>query len=370
MSWTTQLSRGCAALCLSLTAFAAQGAAAYSNMYVFGDSLSDSGNDFVRLANPDPATLLPPVDLPASAYYTDGTNTGRFTNGLNYVDQLAASFGLTLTPSVSGGNNYAHGGARSEYVRPDLALYKAQSFNEQIGSYLASSGGVMDPNALYVLWIGANDMSDAAVTSLMMGGNLAPIGGQIVQTIGDPTKIGDPTAPGDILSALLTLQTLGARNFLIGNSPDLSLTPAVRQLGAMYGPKVEPLFQAVSAGFNATLAYSLPFYTLPTSSVTIFDAFALQTEMTNNPAAYGLTNVSGACYDGPIEGIPGANPADHMCSTPNEYLYFDAEHPSATLHYWAANALYAQLVPEPAGWALSLTALGLMGFVSRRRARR
>ena len=28
MSWTTQLSRGCAALCLSLTAFAAQGAAA------------------------------------------------------------------------------------------------------------------------------------------------------------------------------------------------------------------------------------------------------------------------------------------------------------------------------------------------------
>lgn len=53
--------------------------------------------------------------MPASSYYTDGTNTGRFTNGLNYADRLADSFGLTLTPSTPpiGGNNYAHGGARS-----------------------------------------------------------------------------------------------------------------------------------------------------------------------------------------------------------------------------------------------------------------
>ena len=44
MSWTTRLSRGAAALALSFTALAAQ-AGPYSNMYVFGDSLSDSGND-------------------------------------------------------------------------------------------------------------------------------------------------------------------------------------------------------------------------------------------------------------------------------------------------------------------------------------
>lgn len=365
MSWTTRLSRGAAALCLSLTALGAQGATAYSNMYVFGDSLSDSGNDLLLIG-----------DVPSPDYYTDGTNIGRFTNGLNYADRLAASFGLTVTPATTTAtalppqptapivnrNNYAHGGARTYGIWPQLEAIGGLGFNAQIDRYVNDAGGIADPNALYVLWIGANDMSDLAVSVLDPRKDEAQIKAEISQGVGDTV--------GDIVTAFVTLQGLGAKNFLIGNSPDLSLTPAVRQLGAMYGPKVEPLFQAVSAGFNATLAYSLPFYTLPTSSVTIFDAFALQTEMTNNPAAYGLTNVSGACYDGPIEGIPGANPADHMCSTPNEYLYFDAEHPSATLHYWAANALYAQLVPEPAGWALSLTALGLMGFVSRRRARR
>lgn len=358
MSLTTRLSRGAAALCLSLTAFAAQGAAAYSNMYVFGDSLSDGGNDFVRLANPDPATLLPPIDLPASAYYTDGTNTGRFTNGLNYVDRLAASFGLTLTPSVTGGNNYAHGGARSEYVRPDLAVYKAQSFNEQIDSYLATSGGVMDPNALYVLWIGANDMADALTKSLLLGGDPAPVIHEISQTV------------GDIVTALVTLETLGARNFLIGNSPDLSLTPAARDVAALYGPSVSTLFRGASAGFNATLASNLPLYKLPTASVTIFDAFALQTAMTANPAAYGLTNVTTACYDGQVDGsaTPG-NPTVTECANEGEYLYYDMEHPSAVLHDWAARTIYAQLVPEPAGWALTLTALGLMGFMGRRRAR-
>ena len=95
MSWTTHLSRGAAALCLSLTALGAQGATAYSNIYVFGDSLSDSGND-----------LFLTKGVPSPLYYSDGSNTGRFTNGLNYVDRLAASFGLTLAPSATGGTNY------------------------------------------------------------------------------------------------------------------------------------------------------------------------------------------------------------------------------------------------------------------------
>lgn len=357
MSWTIRLSRGAAALMLSLTALGAQ-AGPYSNMYVFGDSLSDSGNDLQLFAHPDPALSLPPADLPASTYYTDGTNTGRFTNGLNYADRLAASFGLALTPSVMGGNNYAHGGARSEYVRPDVALYKAQSFNQQIDSYLIKSGGMVDPNALYVLWIGANDMADALITSLMLGGDPTPVVDEISQTV------------GDIITAFVTLEALGAKNFLIGNSPDLSLTPAARDLAALYGPGVSTLFQGASASFNATLTSNLPFYTLPTSSVTMFDAFALQTAMTSNPAAYGLSNVTSACYDGQVDGSPTpGNATVSECPNEDKYLYYDMEHPSAVLHDWAARLIYDQLVPEPAGWALTLTALGLMGFIGRRRAR-
>ena len=346
MSWTTRLSRGAAALALSFTALAAQ-AGPYSNMYVFGDSLSDSGNDLKIVG-----------DVPAPDYYTDGPNRGRFTNGLNYADRLAANFGLTLTPSELGGNNYAYGGARSEYVRDDLLPFGGLSFNEQIDAYLRKSGHAADPNALYVLWIGANDMADALAKSLMLGGDLTPVVDEISQTV------------GDIVTAFVTLETLGARNFLIGNSPDLSLTPAARDLAALYGSGVETLFRGASAGFNATLASNLPLYTLPTASVTIFDAFALQTAMTANPAAYGLTNVTSACYDGQVDGSPTpGNATVTECANEGEYLYYDMEHPTAVLHDWAARLIYAQLVPEPAGWALTLTALGLMGFMGRRRAR-
>jgi hypothetical protein len=53
------------------------------------------------------------------------------------------------------------------------------------------------------------------------------------------------------------------------------------------------------------------------------------------------------------------------CPNESEYLYYDMEHPSAVLHDWAARTIYAQLVvPEPGELALSLTALGLMGFMA------
>jgi hypothetical protein len=52
------------------------------------------------------------------------------------------------------------------------------------------------------------------------------------------------------------------------------------------------------------------------------------------------------------------------CPNESEYLYYDLEHPSAVLHDWAARTMYAQLVPEPGELALSLTALGLMGFMA------
>jgi hypothetical protein len=77
-------------------------ASAFTSLYAFGDSLTDVGNDYAVTFN----------TVPAPAIYTDGTNTGRFTNGLNYLDVLAGDLGLgPLTPSVSGGTVYAYGGA-------------------------------------------------------------------------------------------------------------------------------------------------------------------------------------------------------------------------------------------------------------------
>ena len=56
----------------------------FSELFVFGDSLSDQGNVSLLTGG-----LIPPNE------YTDGTYHGRFTNGLNYIDRLAANLGLT-----------------------------------------------------------------------------------------------------------------------------------------------------------------------------------------------------------------------------------------------------------------------------------
>ena len=350
MAWRERGYRGVVALSLALAGSLAQ-AGPYSAMYVFGDSLSDSGNDF----------KITSQRVPSPTFYTDGNinNNGRFTNGLNYADRLAADFGLTLAPSLTpGGTNYAYGGARSEYVRPDMDAYGALSFNEQIGEYLGRAGKVADPDALYVLWIGSNDIADAIDKSLRAGGDPTPIQQEISQTI------------GDIVNAFVTLEGFGARHFLVGNVPDLSLTPSVRSLAAVLGKGVTDVARGASVGFNTALSFYLPASTLPTSDLTMFDAFALQTAMTEHPVDYGLSNVTSACYTGQVDGtaIPGAG-ALTQCANPNEHLYFDMEHPSAALHEWAARTIYAQFVPEPAQWALSFTALGLLGFMTRRQLR-
>ena len=187
------------------------------------------------------------------------------------------------------------------------------------------SGHAADPNALYVLWIGANDMSDAAVTSFADGGAIWRRSvGKSSRRLAIPRKLVTRRLT-DILVGLLTLQTLGARNFLIGNSPDLSLTPAARGLAAYFGSGVSDRFPGASVGFNRP---GRDAYTLPTSSVTLFDAFALQTAMTDNPAAYGLTNVTGPATTArsTARRLAGSATANE-CPNEGEYLYYDTGTP-------------------------------------------
>lgn len=313
----------------------------YSNLYVFGDSLSDVGNDLQVTGGA----------VPTATYYTDGSATGRFTNGLNYVDHLAAGLGLSLTASLAGGTDYAYGGARLNSVNVGLPP-TALSFNQQLASY-ETAHAQADPNALYVLWIGANDMSDAI---------LARAGGD---TTAIPTAIGVTTQ--GIASAIQTLAASGATHFLIPNLPDLSLTPAARSFGS---PQLSALAQGASMAFNATLASTLaPLEAAGTLDIRSFDVLALQTAVTNNPGAYGFSNVSAACYTGEVDGTarPVGGPAPTVCASPDSYMYWDYEHPTAALHVLLGQSALAAAVPEPASWLM--LALGLSGLPLLRRRR-
>ena len=134
----------------------------FSKLYVFGDSLSDTGNDFVLSGGNVP----PPTR----------SDNGRFSNGTVWVETVADAFGInpshfvpSLSPNATPANflagyslNYAYGGSATglQNTTPD-GLLTVRGLLGQVAdftSFATAAGGVSDPaHSLYTLWSGAND---------------------------------------------------------------------------------------------------------------------------------------------------------------------------------------------------------------------
>ena len=291
--------------------------ASYSQVYFFGDSLTDTGNLYASSGEVFPVS--PP-------YYGGG-----FSNGPLWSQAFANALGFSSTPALSGGNNFAWAGATVvDYGRPQPEI------PQQLGMYLGATGGAADPGALYVIMGGGNDINDAganpatAATSIMAAAN----------------------AVNDMVNSLYFA---GARNILVGNLPDIGLTP--RAIAG--GPAVAAGATALSQLFNVTLSSLLVITEAANTGldVDLLDMYTLLTDAVANPSMYGFANVTSACKDGEL-GLPGV-----VCSDPDAYLFWDSFHPSARAHdLIAQTALRA--VPEPAAILLLAAALLSLLIVS------
>lgn len=295
--------------------------AAPSQIVVFGDSLSDTGNLFTALG------------VPPSPYFN-----GRFSNGPNWVERLAGSFGLPVLPSLGGGTNYAFGGATTGPTggTPPSLLDQFAGYN--------TAHSVADPNALYVVWGGGNDMRDA------LG-------------LGTLTAISNAatTAVANLQTILTGLSTSGARHFLVPNLPDLSKIPSVSSLGSAAATFAA---SSASASFNGDLAAMLAGLA-PTFAgrIATLDVFGILNSVIASPAAFGLTNVSAQCFSG------SPTTLGVVCTNPDSYLFWDGIHPTAQGHAILAN-FAIQAVPEPA--TILIFVIGLLGLAmtARRTAAR
>ena len=314
-----------AAALVSLVSASHAAAPAFSSMVVFGDSLSDTGNVYKALGRLYPFT--PPYDQ------------GRFSNGPVAVEHLAAGLGLNSTFY-----NFAFGGALSgtEGALPGTGLQRQVGY---YGSILQQYGVGADPNGLFVVWGGGNDLRDLIF-------NLPTTVAEAVQAV--------DTVVANLRGIVDNLHGLGARNFLLPNMPDLGLTPDA--LGDGKGP----LGKVVSTVFNQRLAqaYGSLAAQLQGERFYQFDTFGAQQMLMDSAAALGFTNLSAPCLDHLL-----------FCNA-DQFLFWDALHPTARVHRILGEGMLVALsppqalqasqiqllspVPEPQTWLLMAAGLALL----------
>jgi len=291
-----------AALALAAApAFAQAGAASndhpYSQTVFFGDSLTDSGHfrpTLIQVAGPDAALV------------------GKFTTNpwLVWSEYLADFYGTDATSENQGGTNYAVGGARSG---TDVVgeLGPTPSMATQVANYLSATGGVADPNALYTVWGGNNDVF-AAVATAVAGGDPAPvIGGAVAAQVG----------------VVGTLKAAGAEYILVPTIPDIGLTPGFRA----QGPAAQGAGTQLSAAYNDALFGAFAQAGL---RVIPLDTFHLFQEVAANPEAFGFSNITGtACQPQITAQSLTCNPNTYVSpDAATSYAFADGVHPSGAAH--------------------------------------
>lgn len=315
-------------LALTFASGAAQ-ALPYSNLVIFGDSLVDSGNNAVIFDTVTPTPIGSPTFDPTEPYASN-----RYSNGPVWVEQFAASLGLSAQASLLGGTNFAFGGARTGPAGSSFPF----SLTDQVEMFLGGSGGVAQGDALYVVAGGGNNARDAF--ELAAGG-------------GDPTAIIEAFVT-DIATILTRLSGAGARDILLVNVPNIGVTPAIQA----FGPGAAAGASAIAAGMNTELDGVLAGL-LPSllADVKVFDFYSTVTQTVADPSAFGLTDVTSACAFSVA-----------CIANPDTTLFWDGIHPTTAGHALIARAAIAVAIPEPSSLALML----IVGFaiVARRITRR
>jgi outer membrane lipase/esterase len=245
------------AIATTLLFSTAAAATDFSNVIVFGDSLSDGGNISLATA----PGIQPPL---------------RFTTnpGTTAAENVAAGLGFTLAPSVAGGTDFAWGGAG--FVNNVAAV---PTIPQQLQMYLGANGGKADSHALYQVWGGANDIF------------------YLSSALTDPNAIaaGAVNAAQTELGLLGGLQAAGARYVVVYNLPDLGKTPSAAAGGAAAQAGASQL----AVLYNGVLSSGLGQLSNNGLNIIPVNTYALLNEVIANPSAYGFSNVTApACGAG------------------------------------------------------------------------
>jgi len=292
---TRQIVLVCTVLtCLILSPFAAHAANPHFDaIFVFGDSYCDVGNIFLASGGAQP---------PSPPYFN-----GRFSNGPLFVEHIASAWGLPMKPSLQGGTDYAFGGALVTAPVPIGGGAFIPSVPQQVALYLSQHGGKADPNALYLLEGGGNDIIDAAGA-------------------GSPQQLGFQIALG-IATSEAILRAAGARNFLIPKIFNVALAPEGHANAAFNTAAV----LATNKDLNGFLQFE---QLLPGVRINRLDSFDLFQAIADDATHFGFTDIIDPCLSVTFT----------VCADPAHTFFWDGIHPTVFGHSFLAvtiEAIYA-----------------------------
>ncbi|NEQ25034.1 MAG: type I secretion C-terminal target domain-containing protein, partial [Microcoleus sp. SIO2G3] len=262
------------------------------DLFVFGDSLSDTGNLFRKTAGASP---------PSPPYFD-----GRFSNGALAVEQLAQSLGLPLDSST----NFAIAGARTDRTNiGDNAQIKLGGLLDEIDTFKPQAANLgAGAEDLYLVWAGGNDFF------------------KLIDNPGDPIAVVN-TAVSNIVSSVQALAAAGAKNIVVAQTPNFGRIPLSLEAGQLQN------LTAVSVAFNTALATALNGFeqASPDKNIILTDLFPVSENIIQNPAAFGFSNVTDQLIQNPS-------------GDPNQFFFFDDVHPTTRGHSIFADAFRSSIV--------------------------
>ncbi|CAK9138116.1 unnamed protein product [Ilex paraguariensis] len=316
--------------------------------FIFGDSLSDVGNN-EYLTNSLARASLPWYGID----FGNGMPNGRFTNGRTVADIIGDKIGLPRPPAfldptlnadiiLQNGVNFASGGGGilnetgSLFIQR-FCMYKQIELFQGVQDLVTAKIGPTAARkffqeAHYVVALGSNDF----------------INNYLMPVYADSWTYNDQTFMNylmETLGAQLTLlHSLGARQLMAFGLGPMGCIPLQRVLSTSNACQEKTNKLALSfnnAGNNLLNELSS---SLSNASFKFGDAYDVVNQLIKNPYKYGFNNSDSPCCSfGRIRPALTCIPASTLCKDRSKYVFWDEYHPSDSANELVANELIKKL---------------------------
>ncbi|XP_030473564.1 GDSL esterase/lipase At1g74460-like [Syzygium oleosum] len=316
--------------------------------FIFGDSLSDVGNnDYLSKG-------LAKASLPWYGIdFGNGMPNGRFCNGRTVADIIGDKTGLPRPPAfldpsltddmiMQNGVNYASGGGgilneTGTYFIQRFSLYKQielfqgtqELIREKIGDDQAEN---FFQQSLYVVALGSNDF----------------INNYLMPVYSDSWTYDDDGfvkyLTNTLRDQLTILHSLGARQLMVFGLGPMGCIPLQRVLSTSGGCQERTNKLALSFNQATSKMIEDASSKLPNASFRFGDAYDVVNDLISNPVKYGFNNSDSPCCSwGKIRPALTCIPVSKLCKDRSKYVFWDEYHPTDSANELIANELIRKM---------------------------